>query len=90
MFHLTFACLVMECLAEVSHVMTHHLGCLSRTPQVTNSAIMRKWKWLFLSGCACKSFDLYHNRILSVPAKMHRTRQCAWGIMLKYNYALFK
>jgi len=38
-------CMVMDCLGEVSHVMTHHLGCWSRTSQGTNSKVIRKWKW---------------------------------------------
>jgi len=33
------------------------LGCWSNTSDVADSTIMRKWKWLFVSGCGCKSLN---------------------------------
>ena len=31
------------------------LGCWNNTWEIANATIMRKWKWLLVNGCECKS-----------------------------------
>lgn len=77
-----------ECSRISTHTTHNSLGCWSNTWEVTtNSAIIRKWKWLIINDCKIKSLISTATEFLNSCQNGPNPPACSW-ITIKHVMSL--